>query len=587
MRGRRWLKGLILTTATATAIATAACFWLQPPVAPCEMLFTGGTIHTMASAGEAEALLVRDGAIVAVGALADVEAKASADVQRIDLEGRTLLPGLIEPHTHPLATALLGAAIDVSGFHHRSRAEVMAALADSLDGWQPTAWSIAFGWDPLLIDDLTPPTLAELDALSPDRPLVVLTQMMHDAYANSAALRAAGISAETPDPANGEIGRDSEGRPNGALRELGALDLIFKAIPPPPEGSGDLLLNLAFGRYAKAGYTTLGVLGPVGRDADPLALLRRRLQAEGAPVQAVIYALPGQIGPNDKPDAPGTPAAVIGVKFWMDGSPFTGGAAFGEPYENSELSKDRLHLEPMHMGALNMSADEFAAAFSTYARRGYRIAVHTQGERAIDRVLDIAEEEFAKHPRPDHGTRLEHDALITAAQLQRARALGFTTSFFIDHIYFYGHQLPDLVGADRTDRYMPLRTAVDAGHHVSLHGDHPATPIDPMRSFATAVFRKTRHDGTVIGEGQRLSRMEALRAMTIEPAIQLGVASSRGSLEPGKAADLVLISADPLTADEAAIRDIKVLGTWIAGQPVDARQTTWTNLKLLWTMLAG
>ncbi|TNE61901.1 MAG: amidohydrolase [Alphaproteobacteria bacterium] len=578
-------RGLGFAAGLLVVVAAALYVWLAPPAHERETLFTGGTILTMAEGGVAEALLVRDGRIVAVGSRAAVETQASHGTHRVDLEGRTLMPGLIEPHTHPLATALLGSAIDVSGFRYGSRAEVMNALRQGLDQWQPGAWSLAFGWDPVLVPDLDPPTLAELDALSPDRPLVILSQMMHDAYANSAALRVAGIDDSSPNPPAGELGRDADGHLNGTLRELGAIGLLFAAMPPPPEGSIDLLLNLQLGGYARAGYTTIGVAGPVGRAKDPVGILKARLSAPDAPLQGVIYALPTQTVASATPESPLVPGGVVGVKFWMDGSPYTGGAAFAAPYADTALTRDRLHLHAGHMGALAISEQDFAAAFEDFHRRGFQIAVHAQGERAVDRVLDTAERVLAATPRADHRHRLEHNALITEAQLRRAKALGFTTSFFIDHIYYYGDRLPDLIGPDPMGRYMPLKTAIEAGHHVSIHGDHPATPIGPFRSFATAVLRKTRDSGTLVGDGQQLTRLEALRAMTTEPAWQLGLDKDRGSLEPGKAADLVLLSDNPLTVPDTDLRDIAVLGTWIAGQRVDSRKATAANAGLLWHML--
>ncbi len=580
-------RGLLGLAAIALATAVFIALWLRPPAAARELLFYGGPVTTMADAGVVDALLVRDGKIVAVGDEAAVRAQASTSAKKINLDGNTLMPGLIEPHSHMIASALLGAAIDVSGFSHDNRAAVMATLKRELDDWQGGEWAIAFGWDPVMVDDLEPPNLAELDALSPERPLVILTQMMHDAYANSAALNAAGILEDSPNPPGGEYVRDKDGKLTGTLREVGAIGVILGAPPPPPEGAADLLLNLQMGAYARAGYTTVAELGPVGRVDDPVALLKRRLGADGAPIRGFIYGLPPHLKPDQAPENKDKNGAVIGVKFWMDGSPYAGGAAFEEPYEDTPLVRDRLHLKAGHRGALNYSSDAFTEAYEAYHKRGYQIAVHVQGERAVDRVLDAAEAALKAYPRADHRHRLEHNALITKAQLERAQALGLTTSFFIDHIYFYGHRLPELVGSARTERYMPIRTAREAGHHVSIHGDHPATPIGPFRSFTTAVFRNPRRGGDALGTGERLSRLEALEAMTTGPAWQLGVEDERGSLEVGKSADLVLLSANPLTADDDALRAITALKTWVEGREVDARVATRTNAGLLWDVLMG
>ena len=576
---KRLFKWLGLAAGVVALLAAAFWLYLAPPSSPDEILFHGGDVVTVTGSTE-EALLIRGGRIVAVGPLATVEAAASGSAIRVDLEGRALLPGLIEPHTHPIATAQFGAAVDVSGFTHSSRASIIAALKEAAEGWQPTGWVVAFGWDPVMVDDLEPPTLAELDAISPDRPLMILTQMMHDAYVNSRALEAAGITRDTPNPPGGEFLRDSTGALTGTVREIAALKAISSAMPTPPEGATDLLVNLELAHYARAGFTTIAAAGLVGNTPAPVALMKRLAAHTQAPVQVSLYGLPHQLPDRGGPEAATLPAALIGVKFWMDGSPYAGGAAFAEPYETSELTTHRLHLHPGHMGPINYDADTFADLFEQYHTRGYQVAVHVQGERAADRVLDTVEAVLARHPRADHRHRLEHNALITKAQLARAASLGMTTSFFVDHVTFYGHRLPELVG-ERTNRYMPVKSALEAGLKVSLHSDNPATPIGPLRTLKAAVTRQPRRGGPKVAAHEAISREAALRAMTIDAAWQLGLEGERGSLEAGKAADLVLMSENPLTADLDRLDGIEVIDTWIAGRRVDTRQATRTNAGLL------
>lgn len=581
----RFLKFLLVFFAAITVFFIGGWLWMAPPGAPDEMIFHGGDIITMDDAtANTEALLVRDGLIAGVGTLNELRAMAP-NATLMDLAGQTLMPGLIEPHSHPIAAAQFSATIDVSGFSHADRAGVMQTLKDNVND-TPGAWAIAFGWDPVMIDDLEAPTLAELDALSPEKPLLILTQMMHDAYANSAALKAAGIGPNTPNPAAGEFVRDADGALTGTVREVGAINHLFAAMPRPPAGTNDLLLNLFMGEYARAGYTTVGVLGPVGNDPDPIGLLKRRSGA-GAPVQTMIYALPSQLSDATVPEDRNGTAPVIGVKFWMDGSPYAGGAAVKEPYEVNALTTERLHLKPGHMGAVMIPEDGYEAMFRDYHARGFQIATHVQGKNAVDRVLDVAARVLADTPRPGHRHRLEHNALITEEQLKRAHDLGFTTSFFIDHIRFYGDKLPMLFGPERTSRYMPIGTAMEAGHTVTVHGDHPATPVGPLRSLTTLLMRQANAGGEPLAPNERLSRMDALKAMTINAAWQLGLEDTRGSLTPGKQADLVLLSGNLLTMPVSEIEETAVLGTWIKGQPVDAGPVTRTNAALLWDLLMG
>ncbi|NVJ97240.1 MAG: amidohydrolase [Alphaproteobacteria bacterium] len=582
VRSRRSKTFAIL--AVVAAILLLVRLWLAPPEQHDEILFFGGDIETVTS-GRVEALLVRDGRIAAIGTLETVSALTSNSAQQIDLAGRTLLPGLIEPHTHPVATAQFGATVDVSGFTHQSRAAVMTTLKEAADDWTPNGWVIAFGWDPVMVDDLEPPTLEELDALAPDKPLVILTQMMHDAYANSAALEVAGITATTPDPKGGEFVKDETGKLTGVVREVAAIGALFSKVPSPPEGSMDLLVNLQLGAYARAGFTTIAAAGLVGSAPDQIGMVKRLSAARDAPVQLAIYGLPHQVPSAAAPEKPSVPGALIGVKYWMDGSPYAGGAAVEDPYEDSALTRERLHLKPGHSGALNYELETFRMHFTDYHRRGFQIAVHVQGERAVDRVLDVVEGVLKAHPRKDHRHRLEHNALITNTQLKRAESLGVTTSFFVDHVTFYGHRLPEIFGADRTARYMPTRSALDTGMRISLHSDNPATPIGPFRTFAAAVTRQPLRGGDQIAPDQALTRLEALRAMTINAAWQLGLEAERGSLDIGKAADLVIVSSNPLTTSDTGLAAIKAEATWIAGRPVDRRKTTSANAALLWGTL--
>ncbi|MBO6505330.1 MAG: amidohydrolase [Kordiimonadaceae bacterium] len=579
------MKKLLLAGAVLVVTYISVSLWLAPPSAPQQMIFHGGPIVTMEDAApSAEAIIIEDGIITGIGSLADLQAQ-SPSASLYNLEGNTLMPGLIEPHSHPIAAAQFAATIDVSGFTHTSRAEVIQALKDNVDD-TPTPWALAFGWDPVMVNDLEAPTLAELDAIAPEKPLLILTQMMHDAYANSAALAAAGITSDTPNPTAGEFVKDASGQLTGTIREVGAINVLFAAMPPAPAGANDLLLNLFMAEYARAGYTTVGVMGPVGNDADPIGLLKRR-SGTGAPIQTMVYALPGQLAAESTPEGRGGTAPVVGVKFWMDGSPYAGGAASTEPYEVNALTTERLHLKPGHIGAVMIPEDEFTRNFTEFHTRGFQIATHVQGEEAVERVLDVAERVLADHPRADHRHRLEHNALIRPDQLARAHRLGFTTSFFIDHIRFYGDKLPLLFGAERTARYMPIGTALEAGHTVTIHADHPATPIGPLRSLTTLLKRSPNNGGDAIGPEQILSRTDALKAMTLNAAWQLGLEDTRGSLKVGKQADLLVLSQNLMTVPVDQIEATQVIGTWINGQPVDTRQTTRTNASLLWDVLMG
>lgn len=576
-------KGAILIGLLAIAAIVVAAIWLQPPSIVKEVLFYRGTILTMEDGlAESEALLIKDGRIVGVGDLKSVRPLATEQVEYYDLGGQTLMPGFIEPHSHPLTTALFSQTIDVSGFTHNNRKEVVDTLRRGVAKGGVNGWVLATGWDPVMLDGMDTPTLAELDELSPDLPMIILTQMMHDAYANSLALEAAGIVDGIPNPQGGEFVRDANGRLTGTVREVSAINALMAALPAAPEGAAEFLLAMQWSRYAKAGYTTVAAMGVTANGQNPMRAVQDVSRMAHIPVRTVIYALPKQLEMDRKPDKSNVQAGVIGVKFWMDGSPFAGGAAFQDPYENSKLVLQGLHLGENHLAQLNYDEESFERAFSKYHQLGYQIAVHTQGERAIDLVLDTAEKVLRRNPRTDHRYRLEHNALITKKQLVRAHSLGFTPSFFIDHIYYYGHALPDIIGQQRTSRYMPLKTAINSGHRVTLHSDNPATPVDPFRVMRTARQREARSDKSLIGHNERLTPYEALRAMTIDAAWQLQLENETGSFLPGKSADLLLLSGNPLITPDSELHNIEVQETWLRGVPAEKREVNINAVALGW-----
>ncbi|WP_122072836.1 amidohydrolase [Pseudophaeobacter sp. EL27] len=564
----RIFKGILLLALLATGLVW---YLLRPERVPSQLILTGGEIIPMSGAAATpgpEAILIEDGVISAIGSLAELQESGAS---QFDLGGKVLTPGFIEPHTHPIATALLGAVVDVSGFNHNNRAEVMQTLERAADGRALTPWLVAYGWDPVAISDLTAPTLAELDALAPDRPLVVITQMLHEVFANSAAMQASGISLSAPK--DGEphgVIRDATGHATGAFRELQAVNAVLGAMPSADPALIELLVRRAYTAYAKAGYTTIGITGAVGKHPDPVGLLRH-IGATEAPLRAYLYLLPHQgktLGGTDD-------FRVLGTKYWMDGSPFTGGAAFADAYEHSDLTSERMHIPHGHLGPVNHEIGDFNAKVAALQAEGHQIAVHGQGERAIDRILDAFE---AAGPNPGLPHRLEHNALITTAQIARAKALGISLGFFVDHIHYYGDALPDIVGT-RADRYMPVGAAMRAGVVTTLHGDHPASPIDALRTLRTAVDRRSVSGQTITAADQAISRYEALSAMTVQAAQQLGQGELIGSIEVGKRADFTLFEGNPLTSDWG---DLSVAGTWKQGQPAHIGLTSWLRIGPAW-----
>jgi predicted amidohydrolase YtcJ len=557
---------------------------ITTPLFAVDLIFFGGDILTMNdNQPVVEAIAVEDGWITAIGTEENIIKLRTWRTKIVNLQGKTLMPGLIEAHCHPIATAVLSQVVNISGFTYNSRAEIMATISAAVEKASPGKWVLAFGWDPVLVKDLRNPTLAELDSISTEVPIFILTQMMHQAFVNNAVYKTAKITRNTPDPpGGGSFLKDVDGNLNGVIYEFSALQKILKKMPKTPQGTAELLLNLQYAQYAKAGYTTIAALGPVNIAGYPLNFMASLSQNANVPVRSFVYPLKKQLDRSAWPSGYGNDHFRIkGVKLYMDGSPYTGGAAFAEPYLNTEVTLKRMKLQSNHRGKVNYSEASLLQTLTKYHNAGYQIAIHAQGEIAIQMILNAFTEIMENYPRPDHRHRLEHNALITKNQIIQAQKLGLTLSFFMDHVYYYGEQLPQIVGPDRAARFMPLGSAFAVGHRASIHTDNPATPVDPFRVISTAVTRKTKDRGDILGPTERVTINDALKAVTINAAWQLFEDDQRGSITVGKAADFVLLSHNPLRIQPENIKNISALCTWIDGIKINISPWTWTNFKLL------
>ncbi len=535
-----------------------------------DMIFFNGDIVTVNSASPlAEALAVRDGRVAAVGNQADVfELKGSA-TEMIDLAGQTLMPGLIEPHSHPILSASYYDWIDLSGFNNPDAEAVFARLHKAAAETEPGQWITGFGYDPILIPELKALNADRLDEVSTVHPIFVMTQPMHTCYVNHAALDAANVTRDTPQPAlGGEIVTDENGEPTGMLIEGPAFIPFMMAAGQKTANEILKLVEKQVNRYARAGYTTVGAAGlfPVFQDAP--GVLQRVVESAGSPIrmrvmnrwenmEAGLAASPGE--GSDR-------FMYTGVKFWYDGSPYTGTMFLDEPYLDSDMMQDNLGLPKNNRGKSIHTKEALEKHVQKYHDQGWQIIIHGQGDRAVRDILDIYEAVINRSPRSDHRHRIEHCALIPLDQLERTARLGVALSWHINHVYYYGEALKNqIVGPARAARLMPMGTANRHGIVSSLHNDSPMYPAEPLKLMRTAVTRKTR-DNLVIGADHAVSVEDAVKAVTIDAAWQMFMEDKVGSLEVGKFADLALLSQNPHKVDPDEIDKIEVKATYLAGR---------------------
>ena len=550
--------------------------WARESAGPNEYLLTAEYIITMdPETPSPEALWIQNGQVVMMGDLAQLR-QESGNVPTISFFRGTIVPGLIEPHSHPIAAAMASVAINVSADALSTRDAIIDALKKEAQSYSPTGWVVGYGWDSFELPGLGKPSIDLLDTVSKTKPVIILSPDMHEAYLNTAAIKALDIDDQTPEPIGGSYEKDAAGHLTGTIASVGAIRTIARKMPKADRAAAELLLMLQLDRYVAAGYTAVGALDLTNTDENSLDLMRFVASQHRAGPRIRGWVVPEgtsaiNTGGDDR-------FAVQGAKYWLDGSPFTGMASFANGYEDNQLVRDTFDLQPGELVSPKLAQENFQAAVIGHHLAGRSVSVDTQGELAIDMALDAFESaiEASKNNQVRH--RLEHNALITKAQLDRARQLNVGVSFSINQIRKYGIMIDQLIG-ERTNRYLPLRWAVDAGAVASISGDHPAGNLAPWHSFYTAVTRKDKNGNHVIGPDQAISRMAALKAMTIDAAWQLGIEDKAGSISVGKSADFVLLNRNPLLVDEEDIPRLRTLQVWLRGQAVDARLLKWSNIR--------
>ncbi|MFE7111481.1 amidohydrolase [Streptomyces sp. NPDC057575] len=545
-----------------------------------ERIFTGGPVLTMdPAAPDAEAIAVRDGVIIAVGAARDVLALRGPGTDVVNLQGQALLPGFIEAHGHPtiMGLAIAPPAVDVRPFTVPTGREVYDTIRAAVAA-APGRPVGAYGIDLLLQRDLTPPTRTLLDGISPHAPLVVVANSGHAAYANTPALRAASVTSTTPDPPGARFVRDVNGEPTGEAHESAAVIALMNTVADDrlDDDNVRVALRWSFGQHARVGITTVTEMA-----AEPRLLPALRAAAEHPDaevrVRAYVMGTPELAADPGHRFAGHAPAremfGVSGMKLWADGTPWQGSIATTFPFRTGDATA-RIGLDPCSHGSMNYTADELTSLAAAFTAQGFPLACHVHGDVTVEAVLHAYEKAAADDPGRlrAHRPRLEHCGAVTADQYRRAGRLGATVSLFMDHVRWWGDVLADdLFGPDVAARWMAARSALDAGHRVSLHNDGICSPTDPLSSIATAITRRCHPSGRVHGPDQRLTVEEALRAVTAGPAWQLHLENDIGMLRRGMRADLVVLTTDPRNVNPDRFQEeVRVTATYLGGRP------TWT-----------
>jgi len=543
--------------------------WNPPP--PSSQAFVEGRILTMDEQNRiTEAVLIKGERIAAVGSTEEILGQVDADTIVTRLQGRTMLPGFIEAHGHFPGSGLSAVAADVNSppiGDVESIAQALEKIRELASRTPEGEWVVAYGFDDTLVEEKRFITNDELDRISTRHPIFVMHISAHMGVVNRVALEEAGISEASPDPEGGEIVRDGSGRLTGLLKETAhdplremALELSFRR--------GLAALRAATQDYLSKGVTTAQngltlssqVSGMMWASRIGLVPLRLVVWPEVSLARAIDD---GQVRLKQ------TDKFTVGAaKIISDGSiqGYTGylTAPYFVPPDGG--SQD-------YRGYPTLPADELAGIVKDLHARGWQVAVHANGDAAIDAVIDAVAQAQQASPRDDPRHIVVHAQMTRKDQLESYRLLGLTPSFFPAHVYYWGDRHRDIfLGPERAARISPLKTATDEQVRFTIHLDTPVVPMDPLLLVWTATQRETS-SGKVLGAEERIDVMQALRSITIDAAWQIFQEDNRGSIEAGKFADLVVLSGDPL-ADPNALRALVVEKTLIGGVLAFARKET-------------
>ncbi|WP_250459215.1 amidohydrolase [Microbulbifer litoralis] len=506
------------------------------------------------------AIAFDDGKVLALGD-ADKLADRYPDARKVDGRGRGLIPGLIDAHGHMSALGLLQNEIDL---RDRSLADTLEALEKFAARRPADSWITGRGWNQVLWPGGRWPAASDLDALEIAQPVWLRRIDGHAGWANTAALRAAGIDRETEAPAGGEILRDDSGRPTGILID-NAMALMEKAIPAPSMEDRRAALDAAFELALANGLTSVH---DAGIDSETYAAYRALAAENAIPMRVypMLMAGGGDFGKLLGRGIVGTPESrlfIRSIKVVADGALGSRGAAMLADYRDQHG----------HSGLLLHSDKALDHFYRAALERGFQVNVHAIGDRANRQVLDKFEKYAGEADGKTFRHRIEHAQILDPADIPRLRALGLIASMQPVHATSDMNMAAERVGEERLEGAYAWRTLLDGGTRIAAGSDFPVEPVNPFFGIHAAVTRRDRQGRPPGGwkPEQKMRLAEALRAFTLDAAYAAHQEEVIGNLAPGKAADFLLLDRDIFAADPQDLWRTRVLETWVAGQRVYAR----------------
>ena len=532
------------------------------------------TMNDAAPRAEAVAVDTASGTITAIGSLADVQA-AAPGVAVTDLGSTVLMPGLIDPHNHPLLSGMATQSPSywiAPSMGYATYADVQA-LWKKIDAGLPAGQPVICNGLDRLLQGAPELTNTELDAFFPSRPALVLDNSGHEAYFNSAVITLNGWAGNKPppDPAGARFGRNADGTSNGRAYETAALleaagKMLTTAVPHP-------LLSLArwFTLMASNGVT---MTTEHTYQSNMFKGYAACASLPEAPVRVGLYHMSIDATCGDPVTSP-NPAKLWkqGIKLWADGSPWVGTIASSFAYLDTPVVQHaQIPLGPGGEAMMNYTRAQLDQILAKYAPMGWQMAFHVNGDVGLDIVLDAYEHALVTNNLlgSDHRWRVEHVGGCRGDQFDRAASLGVSISMLPAQFIYWGDLLDgQMFPTEIGSQWMRAGDAFRSGALVTFHNDGSVSPPIPLLNIQCMVTRRCL-SGNLHGPEQQVSLNDAFKAHTINAARQLKRDHDLGSLEVGKLADFVELSADPFTVDSDKLTDqVKVLGTWVDGVKVN------------------
>jgi hypothetical protein len=533
-----------------------------------DIVLVNGKILTVDSDNSVvEAVAIKGGRILATGSTSDVMRLAGEGTEILDLRGKTVLPGIIDSHTHPCGAAVRIYEIDCRSPPVSSISEILDMVAAKAAETEPGKWIRGTNYNDIKLRDRRHITRWELDDAAPDNPVFISKETGHLYVVNSMALDLAGITKVTPDPPGGKIDRTEDGEATGLLYET-AGNLVTALIPPYSVEEIKEGMRQVWDQFAEWGVTTTHDAGAHGDAvrayqqllAEGVHKVRTLLMmsvrtTEGADILNSLTSLGIESGYGDDW------LKFMSLKIMGDGSGSGGSAAVYTPQ----------HRGMKDLGLMTTSEEEIRELTVRAHNAGIRVSIHSIGDRGIDAALDAIEEAQKQKPLNDVRHRIEHNSCCTPRQLRRIKKLGVTPSSSIGYMYGIGDDYVENFGPERVRWLHPHKTMLGMGIVAAGNSDFPVTSYSPFVQIYEAVVRKTR-TGQPVSPEEAISVMDAIRLYTWNGAYLGKEEDIKGSIEPGKLADMVVIDRDILTVPHEEIKDIKVLTTIVDGKIVHKRR---------------